>query len=39
MLRMHFVQHWFNLANEACEEALPDSTTLRRFLVIALAGC
>ena len=24
--RVHFVQHWFNLANEACEEALLDST-------------
>lgn len=22
MLRMYFVQHWFNLADEACEEAL-----------------
>ena len=21
MLRMYFVQHWFNLADEACEEA------------------
>ncbi len=26
MLRMYFVQHWFNLADEACEEALLDST-------------
>jgi IS5 family transposase len=25
MLRMYFVQHWFNLADEACEEALLDS--------------
>lgn len=24
MLRMYFVQHWFNLADEACEEALYD---------------
>ena len=31
MLRMYFVQHWFNLADEACEEALPDSTALRHF--------
>jgi IS5 family transposase len=30
MLRMYFVQHWFNLADEACEEALLDSTELRR---------
>ena len=36
MLRMHFVQHWFNLANEACEEALLDSTALRRFVGIDL---
>jgi len=28
---MYFVQHWFNLADEACEEALLDSTALRRF--------
>ena len=25
MLRMYLVQHWFNLADEACEEALLDS--------------
>jgi len=36
MLRMHFVQHWFNLADEACEEALLDSTSLRRFVGIDL---
>ena len=36
MLRMHFVQHWFNLADEACEEALLDSTALRRFVGIDL---
>jgi hypothetical protein len=23
MLRVHFIQHWFNLADMACEEALP----------------
>lgn len=38
MLRMYFVQHWFNLADEACEEALLDSTALRRFVGIDL-GC
>ena len=32
MLRIHFLQHWFNLADEACEEALLDSTALRRFV-------
>ena len=37
-LRMYFVQHWFNLADEACEEALLDSTALRRFVGIDL-GC
>jgi IS5 family transposase len=36
MLRMYFVQHWFNLADEACEDALLDSTTLRRFVGIDL---
>jgi IS5 family transposase len=38
MLRIHFVQHWFNLADFACEEALYDSTSLRRFVGIDL-GC
>jgi IS5 family transposase len=32
MLRMYFVQHWFNLADDACEEALLDSTALRGFV-------
>lgn len=36
MLRMHFVQHWFNLADDACEEALLDSVSLRRFVGIDL---
>ena len=36
MLRMYFIQHWFNLADEACEEALLDSTALRRFVGIYL---
>lgn len=36
MLRMYFVQHWFNLADEACEEALLDSVSLRRFVGIDL---
>jgi transposase, IS5 family len=36
MLRMYFVQHWFNLADEACEAALLDSTALRRFVGIDL---
>ncbi len=36
MLRMYFVQHWFNLADEACEEALLDSAALQRFVGIDL---
>jgi transposase, IS5 family len=36
MLRMHFVEHWFNLVDAACEEALLDSTALRRFVGIDL---
>lgn len=36
MLRMYLVQHWFNLADQACEEALLDSTALRRFVGIDL---
>src|SRR3954471_16503000 len=36
MLRMYFVQHWFNLADAACEDALLDSTALRRFVGIDL---
>ena len=36
MLRMYFVQHWFNLAGEACEDALLDSPALRRFVGIDL---
>jgi IS5 family transposase len=36
MLRMYFVQHWFNLADAACEDALLDSTALRCFVGIDL---
>jgi transposase, IS5 family len=38
MLHIHFIQHWFNLADFACEEALYDSASLRRFVGIDL-GC
>ena len=38
MLRIHFLQHWFNLADEACEEALYDSASLRRFVGIDLGA-
>ena len=36
MPQMYFVQHWSNLADEACEEALLDSIALRRFMGINL---
>jgi len=36
MLRMHLVQHWFNLADAACEDALLDSPALRSFVGIDL---
>jgi IS5 family transposase len=36
MLRIHFIQHWFNLADMACEESLYDSASLRRFVGIDL---
>jgi len=36
MLRIHFLQHWFNLSDPAVEEALYDSRALRRFVGIYL---
>ena len=36
MVRMYFMQHWFNLADVAGEEALLDSVALRRFVGIDL---
>ncbi len=36
MLRMYFMQRWLNLADDACEEALLDSTALRRLVGIDL---
>ena len=36
MLRIHLLQHWFNLADVTCEEALYDSASLRRFVGIDL---
>ena len=36
MLRIHFIQHWFNLADLSCEEALYDSAGLRSFVGIDL---
>lgn len=34
MLRMYFIAHWFNLADEACEDALYDVEAFRRFCQI-----
>ncbi len=36
MLRLHFLQHWFNLSHPAAEEALYDSLSMRRFVGIDL---
>ena len=35
MLRIHFLQHWFNLSDPAAEESLYDSLAMRRFVGIA----
>jgi len=36
MLRLHFLQHWFNLSDPAAEDALYDSISMRRFVGIDL---
>lgn len=36
MLRMYFIAHWFNLADEACEDALYDVPAFREFCRIDL---
>jgi IS5 family transposase len=36
MLRLHFVQPWFNLSDPAAEEALYDSLSMRRFVGLDL---
>src|SRR5256714_3226272 len=38
MLRIYFLQQWFNLADPAVEEALYDSATLRQFAEIDLGA-
>lgn len=38
MLRMYFLQQWFNLADLAVEEALYESASMRHFVGIDL-GC
>lgn len=36
MLKIHFLQHWFELSDPAVEEALYDSRAMRRFVGIDL---
>lgn len=36
MLRIHFLQHWFELSDPAAEEALYDSRAMRQFVDIDL---
>ena len=36
MLRIHLLQHWFNLSDPGVEEALYDSKAMRRFVGIDL---
>lgn len=36
MLRIHFMQHWFNLSDPAMEDSLYDSESMRRFARIEL---
>ena len=36
MLRIHFLQHWFNLSDPAVEEALYESNSMREFVGIDL---
>src|SRR5437867_10645019 len=38
MLRIYFLQQWFNLSDPAAEEALYDSSAMRRFVGIDLGG-
>ena len=38
MLRLYFLQQWFNLSDPAVEEAVYDSQAMRRFVEIDL-GC
>jgi hypothetical protein len=38
MLRIYFLQHWFNLSDPAVEEALYDSQAMRRLLASTSAA-
>ena len=37
MLRIYFLQHWFNLSDPAVEEALYESASMRAFAGVDLA--
>jgi IS5 family transposase len=39
MLRIYFVQQWFNLSDPAAEDALYDSLAIGRFVGVELAHC
>ncbi len=36
MLRIYFLQHWFNLSDPGAEDALYESAVLRRFTGVDL---
>ena len=36
MLRIYFLQHWFDLSDPAAEDAIYDSQSMRRFVGIEL---
>src|SRR5688500_14411021 len=36
MLRIHFLQHWFDLSDPAAEDAIYDSESMRRFVGVEL---
>jgi IS5 family transposase len=38
MLRMYFLQQWFNLSDPAVEEALYDSVVMREFVALTWGG-
>jgi IS5 family transposase len=39
MLRIYFLQQWFNLSDPAAEDALYDSAAMRRFVGLDLGQC
>jgi transposase, IS5 family len=36
MLRIYFLQHWFDLSDPAAEDAIYDSESMRRFVGVEL---